>query len=133
MKRSPMKRGTTALHRSAMKGSRKRVNPVSDRRVASNARRRPLAAVVLENECLVKLIGAFAVPPCFGGPSVHEPWTQGRGGPRDDARNMVSACIGHNEWLSQTVEGQRWGGANGLLISAAAGPAWLEAGGVLNV
>lgn len=59
--------------------------------------------------------------------TVHEPWTRGRGGPLGDRRNMVTACTVHNDAISQ--EEQEWAYANGFLVHAYEGPAWLEAGG----
>lgn len=79
--------------------------------------------------CEVKALGGFTVPPCSMEIHVHEPWTRARGGPTDDPRNFATACDWHNTWLSQDEAGQSFGEANNLLISAAAGPAWLEAGG----
>ena len=64
---------------------------------------------------------------CFGALTVHEPWTRGRGGPLGDPRNMATACQFHNDEMTQGQ--QAWAEANGYLISAAEGPAWLEAGG----
>ena len=93
-------------------------------------RRRVHTRPMYEQECIAKVIGGFAVPDCSGGPTVHEPWTRGRGGPIDDPANMVPMCAHHNTWVSQDVEGQRWAEANDLLIHAWEGPTWLEAGGV---
>lgn len=66
---------------------------------------------------------------CFGPLTVHEPWTRARGGPTDDPRNFATACVEGNRWLSQSAGGMIWGYANGMLVRASAGPAWLEAGG----
>lgn len=93
-------------------------------------RRRPLTRPMYEQECIAKVLGAHTIPPCSGGPTVHEPWTRGRGGPIDDERNMVPMCAFHNTWVSQDAEGQRWAEANDLLIHAWEGEAWLSAGGV---
>ena len=66
---------------------------------------------------------------CFGRQTVHEPWTRGRGGPLGDRRNMITACVRHNEELQQALDGIEFGYANGYLVRRAEGPAWLEAGG----
>lgn len=93
-------------------------------------RRRPIARPMYEQECTVKVLGGSNVPQCSGIPTVHEPWTRARGGPIDDPRNMVPCCARHNTWLSQDVDGQKWGEANDLLIHEWEGPTWLAAGGV---
>jgi len=67
---------------------------------------------------------------CWGQMTVHEPWTKARGGPTDDERNWLALCIEHNRLVSQDAEVMRWAKDRGYLISAAAGPAWLEAGGL---
>lgn len=69
---------------------------------------------------------------CFGGLTVHEPWTRGRGGPIDDPRNMVTLCAEVNRLVSQDADWMRWATLRGLLIHASQGPAWLEAGGVVR-
>jgi len=93
-------------------------------------RRRVHTRPMYEQECIAKVRGAHIIPPCSDGPTVHEPWTRGRGGPKDDPANMVPMCAFHNTWVSQDAEGQRWAEANDLLIHAWEGPRWLAAGGV---
>ncbi len=66
---------------------------------------------------------------CFGKLTVHEPWTRARGGPLGDRRNQISACQWHNDELTQSPHGMVWGLANGYLVSATDGSAWLDAGG----
>ena len=93
-------------------------------------RRRVHTRPMYEQECIAKVRGAHVIPACSGIATVHEPWTRGRGGPKDDPLNMVPMCAFHNTWVSQDAEGQRWAEANDLLFHAWDGPVWLEAGGV---
>ncbi len=67
---------------------------------------------------------------CWGPLTCDEPWPRGRGGPTNDPRNRIALCIEHNRLKSQDAETMRWAKANGYLISAAKGPAFLAAGGV---
>ncbi len=67
---------------------------------------------------------------CFGGMSVHEPWSRGRGGPTDDLRNWLAVCFEGNRMLSQDADTMQWGLEHGMLVRAADGARWLEAGGV---
>lgn len=69
---------------------------------------------------------------CFGGLTVHEPWTRARGGPIDDPRNMVTVCAEANRLISQDADWIRWATDVGVLIHASQGSAWLEAGGVVR-
>lgn len=108
----------------------KPIAAMSDKRAAEYEVRNLFAPQMREQDCIVKVRGGFTVPECSGIATVHEPWTRARGGPIDDPRNAVPCCAFHNTWLSQTVAGQRWGEANGMLISAVDGAAWLKAGGV---
>ena len=66
---------------------------------------------------------------CWGGLTLHHVWTLARGGP-DDLRNSRTVCGEHNRGLSQDAECMRWAYANGFLVHADDGPAWLAAGGV---
>ena len=69
---------------------------------------------------------------CFGILTVHHVWPSGRGGPLGDRRSMLTACQFHNDQLSQSPHGMVWGMAHGMLVSAAAGDAWLSAGGYVR-
>lgn len=69
---------------------------------------------------------------CFGRFTVHEPWTRGRGGPLGDPRNMITACVRHNDELQQTSDGIEFAYAHGYLVRAADGPTWLAAGGFVR-
>jgi hypothetical protein len=62
---------------------------------------------------------------------VHEIWTRARGGPIDDPRNFATLCDRHTTDVSQDVLTMRWALAHGLLVTRAAGPAWLAAGGTM--
>lgn len=54
---------------------------------------------------------------------VHEPWTRARGGPINDARNMLALCFMCHAWVhSNPAESEQ----RGWLVSAANGPSWLE-------
>lgn len=105
---------------------------ISPKRAALYVDARPIRAAVRQGNCAVREVGGFTVPPCMGAMTTHEVWPRGRGGPIDDPRNIVGVCQFHNEWLSQTVEGQAFGEVNGLLVRAKDGAAWLAAGGVLQ-
>lgn len=69
---------------------------------------------------------------CFGGLTVHEPWSRARGGPIDDQRNMLTVCAEANRLISQDADWIAWATSKGLLVHAAQGPAWLAAGGVVR-
>ena len=77
--------------------------------------RRPAVAAAVGKPCEVKS------PVCTGkAQGLHEPATRGRfGGLRAavEEGGTVPACHSCNNWLSQTVEGQRWGRERGLLKS----------------
>ncbi|MFA7296291.1 MAG: hypothetical protein WC211_03770 [Dehalococcoidia bacterium] len=66
---------------------------------------------------------------CYGGLTMHEPWTKARGGPTDDLRNAVTLCAEANRLVSQDSRCMAWAEEHGMLVSAAQGPAWLAAGG----
>lgn len=82
-----------------------------------------------ERRCQVKVLGGFAVPPCFGELHVDEIWTRGGGGPTDDPRNFATMCDFHNGWKQQSPEGREFAYANVLLVRDFEGEAWLKAGG----
>jgi len=63
---------------------------------------------------------------CYGPWSCHEPWTRARGGPTNDPRNMVVCCSEGNRLVSQDPDAMKWAKANGWLVSAWEGAAWLE-------
>ncbi len=108
---------------------RSRVSAVSDRTDRERAAAKPIRAAYRRWRpyCEPERLGASGA--CFGGLSVHEPWTRARGGPIDDPRNMATACMFHNTWISQSAAGIAFGAIHGMLVHAQTGPAWLRAGG----
>ena len=100
---------------------------ISARQNAKQAARKPLREAQLRKYPFCE--GRDYRHVCFGGLTVHEPWTRARGGPIDDARNMVTVCAEFNRRISQDAAVMRWATLNGFLIHSAAGPEWLAAGG----
>lgn len=104
------------------------MKPVSARQAAKNAARKPVREAQLHRYPYCE--GRAYRHVCFGGLTVHEPWTRGRGGPIDDQRNMRTVCAEFNRRISQDAIVMRWAHENGFLVRASEGPAWLAAGGV---
>lgn len=100
---------------------RTRIRPLSDKRAKVNARRREIVARLRKQHpwCQHCLTDASAHP--------HEPWSRGRGGPIDDARNIIMLCVRCHDDVHENPE---WAEKMGLLIPAHEGPKWLERGGV---
>jgi hypothetical protein len=108
MKRSPLKRFS-------------RLNPVSESTFVKQRKRRTLRAAFLKKHPWCRVCGnALAV-------HVHEPWTRGRGGPMDDARNFMGLCQKDHDFIHANPE---WAERHGFLIPAHEGKKWLERGGV---
>lgn len=63
---------------------------------------------------------------CYGGLTVHEPWTRARGGPIDDRRNMRTVCSQHNRAISQDADTMAWAYEHNFIVKADDGPAWLD-------
>lgn len=101
----------------------------SPRTKQARAEAKPIRDLYLEAFPFCEFERAGAPGRCLGGLHVHEAWTRGRGGPIDDPRNFASACDMHNTWVSQTVEGQRFGYRHALLVRRRDGASWLEGGG----
>ena len=116
MKRTEIKRGTRPMRK------------VSPKQSAKNAARKVQLAGRVGSRCEAAWMGAPGA--CWGPLTTHEPWTRARGGPIDDPRNQIPVCAEHNRMISQDAEVMRWAKEHGFLVSAAQGPAWLEAGGV---
>ncbi|MFW6030981.1 MAG: hypothetical protein ACOC9T_00190 [Myxococcota bacterium] len=93
----------------------KRLVPKSTRRSAQDEERRALVRRLLRERPYCEVAWAGAEAPCFGPLTVHEVFTRARGGSILDEDNCRVVCAEHNRWLSQTVEGQRWGRAHGFL------------------
>lgn len=108
------------------KPPRRRVNPVSEQRKAENALRSELRPHWLRRHGVCAASGQHK---CFGGLTIHEPWTRGRGGPVDDPRNWATLCAEANRGVSQSTGWMAWAQREGLLFHARAGREWLEAGG----
>ncbi len=123
MKRSPMRR-TNGFTK-----PRRRPNAVSSQQRAKVAARKAPHAEQLRRYPYCEAERMGMPHRCFGGLTVHEPWTRARGGPIDDLRNMVTICAEGNRLVSQDAECMAWAEAHGMLVSAAAGPSWIDAGG----
>lgn len=89
---------------------RTRLNGQSRKRQRQNRERQQLRAE-LPQVCTA----SHAPEPCYGGLTMHEILPRARGGSITDRTNIAMVCAHHNTWLSQSVEGQRWGHENGLL------------------
>ncbi len=107
-----------------------RLKPMSSRRVSVNHERRVFKDAYLKNfpNCEVRV-----TPLCrsviASTVDLHEPWTRARGGPLNDPRNTMGTCRACHDWIHDNPE---MATVRGLLIRSQDGPAWLEAGGVLN-
>lgn len=129
MKRSPLRRNTPK----AVEWQRRKRTVLAAKsariKVRDAVRRAPHAAQLREYPyCEPKEEGMEHE--CFGGLTVHEPWTKARGGPQDNRRNMISACSEANRLMSQDAECMEWAYSHGFLVHSWEGPKWLEAGGV---
>lgn len=109
MKRSPLKRSTTPINR------------VSVKTFDKQSARCTLRQAYLEAHPFCECCGIARAT------EIHEPWTRGRGGPIDDARNFMSLDSHCHRFIHENPE---WAESKGFLISAAGGPKWLERGGV---
>ncbi len=102
----------------------------SARQAAKIARRVPARDAYLAQHPYCEAAREGAPGRCWGGLTVHEPWTKARGGPIDDPVNMRAVCSWHNTQISQHARTMGW--AESLpyerlfLVSAAWGPTWLE-------
>jgi len=120
-----MKRDTAGA-RAWQNKPRDRVSPVSSARKRLIIRARPIREAWLRFRPACEMSGHSR---CFGARHVHEVWPRGRGGPLDDPRNFATLCDHHNTAASQEPRTMAHALSVGLLVTAAAGPAWLAAGG----
>lgn len=124
MRRSPMNRATQKAIAWA-RAPRKRIKPRSDKRAR------------FMREVYVPAVRAVVGKPCGvrsrvctgTAEGLHEPLTRARAGGLEVAfaAGAVASCHPCNEFVSQTVEGQRWATARGLLRRASEkGPCILD-------
>lgn len=97
-------------HRNWLRRS-KPLRSVSRKRAAVNRERANVVRAIRRENCEAR----HAPEPCFGHLTIHEVLPRARGGSITDPSNLRTICARHNDWLSNSVEGQRWGYEHGML------------------
>lgn len=98
--------------------SKGRLNSRSKKRIARDAKEKPIRQAYLAQHPHCEAEKAGAPGECYGRLTVHEVLTRARGGSTGDPKNMRVCCVAHNENISQDVETMRWAYEAGFLLHA---------------